>query len=161
MKYEVKYYKSVVGLELSREKKFLGNGKAYRVLKCLANEKKDFSDRNMAVRCHMSVRSYQEYKGYLVFVGLLQIRKINASSYLIAIGEDAIELDDKMHKEKDGKRLQDLTLKYIKNIRLVETAKNSDEEPVEIPEIRDYLSVEKRHEYFDIIDNNPLPENVL
>jgi len=91
------------GLDLELEKEFLGvkNIKAYLILKELATTTGSLDNKTMATKCGMSLRSYADWKNHLVFCGLLQLRQLNATTYFISLGSEAIEKDDLMHMESD------------------------------------------------------------
>ena len=147
------YNKTIV---LDEEKEFLDNPKAYRVLKALVQETEDFSDKSMAKKCNMSLNTYQKYKNHLVFVGLLQVRKLNATTYFISVGEEAIELDDYIHKDKDFDRMQRLVLEYLQldsTPILIERGKK----PLQPPKIGHLLNGEKKGKFDRIISENSMP----
>ena len=151
---QVKYYKMQMGLDLSVEKAFLENKKPYKVLVALAKESENLSDVYMAKTCEMSINTYQKWKSYLVMVGLLQVRQLNAMAYVYCLGEDAIEADDIKHEEKDYERINKLALEYLDGTLLIDDPNYEDKYPFNVPQ----LSPEDATKYKQALKKYPMPE---
>jgi len=157
---KVKYYKNQRGLDLSVEKDFLNNKKAYRVLVSLAQEPKDLSDKNMAIVSKMSFNTYQKWKSHLVMIGLLQVRQLNAITYFISLGADAIEMDDKIHSGKDDERIIELVIEslgYDTKIVNISSGNLFIDDPKKKKYIP-YLSPSEAARYNKILKSNPMPD---
>ena len=101
---KVKYIRNVDGLDLEKEKLLLKD-KPYTALQVLCTSKGVLTDVAISRECGMNLRTYKRWKNYLVMIGLLQVRQLNASSYVISIGEKAIEKDNKLNAQVDCKRM--------------------------------------------------------
>ena len=156
---KVKYYSNKI-IDLEEEKSFLNNAKAHKVLSALVKEDKNYSDRYMAMVTKMSVNTYQKWKSHLVMVGLLQIRQLNAMTYFISIGEDAIEKDDILNSISDDSKLLEATLISlgydISECMLIDDPNNVES----IPTNRDLLNGSERRKYNKIIRDNPMPDKL-
>ena len=147
-----KYYKVQDGLDLAVEKEFLGvkNIKAYIILKELSTTDGSLDNKTIAKNCGMSLASYKEWKNHLVFCGLLQVRQLNASTYIYCLGEYAIAQDDIMHDDKDYKKLIE---ECFGDSYLIDEPNNDDkaqecEVQVKMPKVEFDTSV---------YDKNPMP----
>ncbi len=157
---KVKYYSNKI-IDLEEEKSFLNNTKAHKVLSALVQETENYSDRYMAMVTKMSVNTYQKWKSHLVMVGLLQIRQLNAMTYFISIGEDAIEKDDILNSISDDSKLLEATLislgYNISECTLIDDPNNTEF----IPTNTDWLSPPERRKYNKIIRDNPMIDDEL
>lgn len=151
---QVKYYKIQVGLDLKAEQDFLCNDKPFKVLSELAKEKINLSDEYMRKKCNMSLTTYRNWKRELVFVGLLQVRKLNATSYVYLLGEDAIEADDIKHEKRDYERINKMALESLGSTLLIEESDFDEYVPFKMP----YLSTEDKTKYDKVLEKYPMPE---
>ena len=128
-KRQARYYKFNKGLCLKTESDFLGvNIKPLLVLKAL-DRYKNLSDMYISEKLGINRRSYQRYKAYLITIGLLQVRQLNASTYVYCLGEEAIEADNKLHEDRDYKALiEEVATEYFSvNLPyLIDDDKSSD-----------------------------------
>ena len=105
-----KYYKFMDGLCLREEEEFLGkNKKPYMILEALSKSN-ILSDEYMSKKLGMNKRTYQRHKSYLIMVGALQVRQLNATTYVYILGEKAIDIDDKIHRDIDYKKAVSTTV---------------------------------------------------
>ena len=99
---KAKYFVNSKGLDLDIEEEFLkDNKKSFEILKAIVFEPFDLSDNHMKEIVGMSLNTYQKWKSHLVVVGLLQVRQLNATTYFLSVGEDAIEIDNEHHENAD------------------------------------------------------------
>ena len=105
---KARYIRNIGNIDLDVEKDKI-KGKAFAVLQVLCTTTSTMTDSNMSLECGMNLRTYKRWKNYLVMVGLLQVRQLNASTYVISIGEDAIDMDDKMNVTRDYKKMANKT----------------------------------------------------
>jgi len=152
MSRESKYFKFQDGLDLTVEKEFLGlsNIKAYIILKELSTTTGNLDNKTIAKAVGMSTRSYADWKNHLIMCGLLQVRQLNASTYVYVLGEDAIEIDDDMHEEDDYQKLIELT---YESLGLIDSAKYDDKPLKQEVSISD----EMRAKINEIDAANPMP----
>jgi hypothetical protein len=99
---KVKYIRNTHGFCLENESL---KDKPKKVLQVLSTTSLLLRDDVMSKECGMNLRTYKRWKNYLVMVGLLQVRQLNAMTYLISIGQDAIENDDKFYGTRDYKKI--------------------------------------------------------
>lgn len=102
---KAKYYKFMGGLCLKTEKEFFGvNAKPYKILEAMTKYN-NLSDDYLADKLCMNKRTYQRHKAYLVMVGALQVRQLNATTYVYCLGEEAIAKDDKTYEDSNYKKI--------------------------------------------------------
>ncbi len=152
MSRESKFFKFQDGLDLTVEKDFLGlsNIKAYIILKELSTATGNLDNKTIAKAVGMGMTAYKSWKNHLVMCGLLQIRQLNASTYVYVLGEDAIEIDDDMHEEDDYQKLIELT---YESLGLIDSSEY-DDKPLK-QEVS--ISVEMRAKINEIDAANPMP----
>jgi len=157
MKRKSKYIKNTIGLSLYDEKKFFGvNTKPYEILVGL-NKYVNMSDEYVSSKIGMNLRTYKRHKSYLVMVGSLQVRQLNATTYVYSLGESAIKYDDELHKDSDYLKLAGLVFGELHEMEasyLIDRDKSKKRNIDIIPVFRD-------EDLFDkaviCSDENPLP----
>lgn len=113
----------------------------------------DFSDKYLAVSTNIALRSLQRAKQELVLKGLLDVIKLNASTYCVLLGEEAVCTHYKVYEDKETKKI------YKKALASIGLGVPEVDEPVEDDaEILDYLSTKDRLKYQKILRENPMPD---
>lgn len=129
---KTQYYKFQDGLDILAERQFLQCApKAYKILHAMHKvPPHKLGDTNMAEHCKMSIATYKRWKNHLVMVGLLQVRQLNATTYIYILGEDAIEKDDLLHQDSDYANLIKETISLTDFPYLIDSikSKNSNSE---------------------------------
>ncbi len=108
----------------------------------------------MAVSTNKSLRSLQRAKNELVFNGLLDVIKLNASSYCILLGYEAIENHYTKYDYKESKKIYQKALESIGIVDEKETKKIDSDILVKV---EDYISIEYKLKYNNIIKRYPMP----
>jgi len=134
------YYQVYCRANIATDKKWLTRHKysklAVKVYGYLATTK-DPSDNTIATKCNVSLTMYKEAKRELVFAGLLEIVKLNASHIIYYVGDKAITAQSKAIKDKESARV---ARKAMESLELVP---NEDEEDESIIDLTSYTNLKE------------------
>lgn len=142
------------GLCLRTECEFFGvNTKPYKILEALSKYS-NLSDEYIADKLSMNIRTYQRHKAYLVMVGALQVRQLNASTYMYVLGENAIAKDDCIHSDSDYKKI---VSKVVDSYSLIDDDKSSKNKYINNSFNVPTLLLEEHNGISGIYDKYPMP----
>ena len=105
------------GIKVASDKKWLKrHGYSKNTIKVygeLAKPLDNLSDAAVASRLKISKYAYQEAKRELVFCGLLEVHRINASHIIYLVGAKAIQENATKNQKREDARMVRLTLEYL------------------------------------------------
>jgi len=101
---------------------------------------KDLSDEAVATSMKVSLRSYQDAKRELVFAGILEVYRLNATTMVYVIGDKAITNYSKAIKDKDSKRT---IRKALESIGLYEEMEVEDTTTVDLVDYTDIAKLKQ------------------
>lgn len=105
MIYRYKYKRNTIQFNLESEVKWLKRNhykpNTIKVLRLLATSKEnDLSDETLAKKLRISISTYKRSKAELVWAGIAEVHKLNASYILILLGSNAINYNDVTYSKK-------------------------------------------------------------